>query len=98
MRKILVAAVALSLASTGLAADAAALYASKCAVCHGKDGKGTPAGQKMGAPDLAKAAKGSEKEISGVIANGKGKMTAFKGKLSAEEIDALAKYVKAGLK
>jgi cytochrome c6 len=100
MKKILVAAVALSLASTGLAAvDAAALYASKCAVCHGKDGAGTPAGKKMGAPDLvAKSKKESEKEIVKVITNGEGKMTGFKGKLTPEEIDALAKYVKAGLK
>ena len=98
MTKILVAAVALSLASTGLAADAAAIYASKCAVCHGKDGKGTPAGLKMGAPDLAKAKNDSDKELVGVITNGRGKMTAFKGKLAPEEIDALVKYVKAGLK
>jgi cytochrome c6 len=97
MKKILIAAVAISLAGPALAAEAAALYASKCAVCHGKDGSGSPAGKKMGAPDLTKA-KESEQKIAAVIANGKGKMTAFKGKLTPEEIDAVAKYVKAGLK
>ena len=97
MRKILFAAVALSLAGTGLAADGAALYASKCAACHAKDGKGSPVGKKMGAPDIS-ATKDDEKKIEGVIENGKGKMSAFKGKLSPEEIQAVAKYVKGGLK
>jgi cytochrome c6 len=97
MKKILIAAVAISLAGPALAADAAALYGSKCAVCHGKDGAGSPAGKKMGAPDLTKL-KDGEAKIAAVIANGKGKMTAFKGKLSPAEIDAVAKYVKAGLK
>jgi cytochrome c6 len=98
MRKLLVTAVALSLAGPTLAVDAAALYASKCAACHGKDGKGTSSGQKMGAKDLASEKSEPVAEIVDDIAKGKGKMPAFKGKLSAEEIEALAKYVKAGLK
>jgi cytochrome c6 len=98
MRKFLFAAVVLSLAGPALAVDAAALFASKCASCHGKDGKGSAVGLKMGAKDLAEAKKDSEKEIVGAITNGKGKMAAFKDKLSAEEIQALAKYVKGGLK
>ena len=97
MRKILVAA-ALSLAGPALAVDAAALYASKCAACHGKDGKGTPSGKKMGAKDLSLEMKEPVQEIAEDISNGTGKMPAFKGKLTAEEIDALAKFVKAGLK
>ena len=97
MKRILFAVVALSLAGTGLAADAAALFAGKCAACHGKDGKGTAVGQKMGAHDLA-ALKDSEAELAAVIENGKGKMPAFKGKVSADEAKALAKYVKGGLK
>jgi cytochrome c6 len=98
MTKILVAAVTLSFAGPALAVDAAALFASKCAACHGKDGKGTEAGKKMGAKDLALEQKEPVKEIAGDIANGMRKMPAFKGKLTPEEIDALAKYVKAGLK
>jgi cytochrome c6 len=97
MKRILFAAVAVAFAGAALAADGAAIYASKCAACHGKDGKGTAVGQKMGAKDLA-AAKGSEAEIATVISDGKGKMSAFKNKLSAEEIQAVAKYVKGGLK
>ena len=98
MRKILFVAVALSLSGTVLAAEAAQLYSAKCQACHGKDGKGTPVGKKMGAPDLADAKKDSDAEIVGVITNGKGKMSAFKDKLSAEEIQSLAKFVKGGLK
>jgi cytochrome c6 len=51
----------------------------------------------MGAKDLA-AASGSEADIAATIANGKGKMSAYKDKLSDAEIRALAKYVKAGVK
>jgi cytochrome c6 len=68
-----------------------------CYACHGKDGKGSPVGLKMGAPNLT-TLKVSEADIAKVIENGKGKMTPFKGKLSPEEIQAVAKYVKGGLK
>jgi cytochrome c6 len=98
MKRLLFALAVLSLAGNTLAADAATLFGSKCSACHGKDGKGTAVGKKMGAPDLAGATKDSDAEIVGVISNGKGKMAAYKDKLSADEIQALAKYVKAGLK
>jgi len=97
MKRILFVLAAVSLAGTVLAADAASLYATKCTACHGKDGKGTSVGQKMGAKDLT-ATKASEAEVAATITNGKGKMSAYKDKLSAEEIQALAKFVKAGLK
>jgi cytochrome c6 len=97
MKRILVALAAASLATSAVAADAATLFASKCAACHGKEGKGTAVGQKMGAKDLM-AVKATEEELAAVITNGRGKMSAFKDKLSADEIKALAKYVKGGLK
>ncbi len=97
MKRILFAIVAVSFAGTALAADAAALFGSKCAACHGKDGKGTAVGQKMGAKDIT-ALKESEDAIAAVITNGKGKMSAYKEKLSPDEIQALAKFVKGGLK
>ena len=97
MKRILFAFAALSLAGTVLAADAAALYAARCQACHGKDGKGTAVGQKMGAPDLT-TLKAPEADLVASITNGKGKMSAYKEKVSAEEIQALAKFVKAGLK
>jgi cytochrome c6 len=97
MKRILFAIVAVSLAGSALAADGAAIYAAKCAACHGKDGKGTPVGQKMGAHDL-NTLKESESEVVAKITNGDGKMPAFKQKLSADEIQAVAKFVKGGLK
>ncbi len=95
MKRILFAVAALSLA--GAAHADAALFQQKCASCHGKDGKPSPVGQKMGAPDLH-AVKGSEKELAAAISNGKNKMPAYKDKLTAEQIDSLAKYIKGGLK
>ena len=81
------------------AEDAKALFAQKCAACHGPDGKaGTAMGKKLGASDLTKT-KDSEAQIAAVISNGKPpKMTPYKDKLSGEQIQALAKYVKSGLK
>jgi cytochrome c6 len=100
MRTLLVAATAaaLSLAPSVRAADAAALFASRCAVCHGKDGKGSAAGKKMGVADLAAEQQEPVAEIAADIAKGKGRMPGFAGRLSPEEIQALARYVKAGLK
>jgi cytochrome c6 len=95
MKHILFVLVALSLA--GAAHADAALFASKCAGCHGKDGKPSAMGQKMGATDLG-ATKLSEKEIEGVITAGKNKMPAYKDKLTEAQIQSLAKFVKGGLK
>lgn len=95
MKGIVIAAALLGPVSVARADEA--LYAKRCAVCHGKDGKGTPAGKKMGTQDLG-ATRLSEAEIVKVIAEGRGKMTAFGGKLSDAEIRSLAKFVKAGLK
>lgn len=97
MKRVLFALAALCLAAAARADDAAALFAKRCASCHGKDGKGTPVGQKMGVKDLAES-KLSETETAAVISDGKGKMTAFKGKLTEAEIQSLAKYVKGGVK
>ncbi len=99
MKRIAAALAALVLLGPALASaeDAATVYSQKCAACHGKDGKGTPTGKKMGAPDLT-TLKGSEKEVAAAIENGKGKMPAYKGKLTTEQIAALAKYIKAGMK
>ena len=97
MKRIVIALAVLSLAGVAVADDTATLFSQKCATCHGKDGKGTSVGLKMGAKDLT-ASKLSEQEIEGVISGGKGKMTAYKDKLSGDQIKALAKFVKGGLK
>jgi cytochrome c6 len=96
MKRLVVALAVLGLSAAASAQDAKTLYAQKCAACHGADGKGTPVGQKMGAPDLTKE-KHSAAEAEKVIANGKGKMAAYKGKLTDAQIKELGAYV-AGLK
>ncbi len=67
-------------------------YKAKCAMCHGADGRGAMA-KKMGSGDLAGTSL-SEADIAKIVADGKGKMTGFKGKLSDDQIKAVAAYVK----
>jgi cytochrome c6 len=97
MKRTLLALLVVALAGGARADDAAALFQKKCVACHGKDGKGSPAGLKLGAKDLT-ATKLTEPQLVDVIANGRNKMTPNKGKLSDGEIAALAKYIKGGLK
>ena len=103
MKRILTSlAVVLAVASAApaRAEDAKALFAQKCAACHGPDGKGqTPMGKKLGAKDLSGEGKEPLDELVKDIENGKPpKMAAYKGKLSDEQIKALASFIKGGLK
>jgi mono/diheme cytochrome c family protein len=95
----LAACLVLGLAAPARAEDAKALFARRCASCHGMDGKGqTAMGKRLGATDLT-GLQSSEGAISAAIENGKPpKMFSFKGKLTAEQIQALAAYVKGGLR
>jgi mono/diheme cytochrome c family protein len=76
--------------------DAAALYKSKCQVCHGADGKGSPAGQKMGAKDFQspEVQKQTDAELIKVTKDGKGKMPKYDGKLTDAQITQLIKYIR----
>jgi cytochrome c6 len=77
--------------------DAAAIYKAKCAMCHGADGAGqTPTGKSMKVRDLRSAdvQKMSNAELTKVIADGKGKMPAYKAKLSAEEMQMLVTLIR----
>ena len=96
MKRLVIAAVLL-VSFAARAEDAAALFQSKCKMCHGADGKGSPVGKTMGAPDLT-SSKLSAADATKVIESGKGKMTGFKGKLADADIKALGEYVAKGLK
>lgn len=76
--------------------DAAALYKSKCQVCHGADGKGTAAGQKMGVRDFhaPEVAKQSDADLIKITNEGKGKMPKFAGKLTDDQVKELVKYIR----
>lgn len=82
-------------------APASALWASKCATCHGDDGRGqTKAGRKHKVPDFTDAAfqaKARDEGLLAAIRDGKPetKMKGFAGKLSAAELASLVAYVRA---
>jgi len=94
----LLAIVAMVLAPlAAFAADGAAVYKAKCASCHGPDGKGeTSIGKSMKLKSLGSAdvQKTSDADLTKVIADGKGKMPAYKAKLSADEIKAVVAYIR----
>jgi cytochrome c6 len=77
--------------------DSAALYKTKCAGCHGPDGKGeTPAGKALKARDFAspEVQKQADKELVIIIQNGKNKMPAYKTSLSDAQISSLVAYIR----
>ena len=96
--KVLVLIACIVLASTGLAAaDGAATFKAKCAMCHGADGSASSGmGKSMGLKPLGspEVQKMSDADMTTLISAGKGKMPGFKGKLSDEEIGAVVKFVK----
>ncbi len=79
-----------------VADDAEALYKSKCQVCHGPDGKGSAAGQKIGVKDFhsSEVAKQSDEELFNTTKQGKGKMPAYDKKLTDDQIKQLVKYIR----
>ncbi len=85
-------AVVLTLSLPANADDAsAALYKSKCAMCHGADGK------KAAGHDFTSAAvqKESDADLTAVITNGKPpKMPKYGEKLKPEEIKGLVGYIR----
>lgn len=86
--------------ATSRGADAAELFATHCASCHGLDGKArTPAGKKIGARDLSES-KLTDAEIARQILEGvkdkKGtpRMPPFKEKVTSADVTALVTHVK----
>ena len=97
---ILLVALALFLVLPNLSWAQVDTYKAKCAGCHGTDGKGTAAGQKMGAPAFSsdKVQKASDAELADFIENGgpqKKASHAFASKgVSQSDALKLAAYVK----
>jgi cytochrome c6 len=84
MKRIVIALAALAV--TAAYADGAAVYAQKCAACHGKQGEGA----KMAPKEIAGM---KAEDVKKAITEGKGKMKAQK----VEDAEAVAQFV-AGLK
>ena len=72
------------------------LYKSKCQGCHGADGKASAVGKKLGARDFSDpdVVKMSEADLAKITTDGKNKMPSYKGKLTNDQINDLAKYIK----
>jgi len=75
----------------------AALYKTKCAACHGPDGKGeTTMGKAAKLRDMSSAEvqQQSDADLTGIITNGKGKMPPYGKSLKPEQIKELVSYVR----
>ena len=72
--------------------DAAATYKSKCAMCHGPDGKGGKMGTRDFASPEVKAE--SDAQLADIISKGKGKMPPYGAKLKDTEIKDLIAYIR----
>lgn len=73
-------------------ADGAAIYAASCASCHGAEGEGG-----YGLPLGAGAVEASLPDINGeieVITAGRGLMPAWEGRLTPDQIQAVAEYAR----
>ena len=107
MKKTLFAVLSLSLIALSARAEVdkktERTWKSKCASCHGADGKAaTDQGKKMAIPDYSSAefqkAKTDDQLKSAIAAGAKndkgGEMQGYKDTLSGEEIDNLVKLVR----
>lgn len=77
--------------------DAAALYKSKCAMCHGSDGSGnTTIGKAIKVVDLRspEVQKQSNTKLAEIISSGKQKMPAFGNSLTKAQIDGLVAFIR----
>ena len=73
------------------------IFKNECLKCHGRDGKGSKRGKKLGTPDFTDAewqASVTDEQLINSITNGKKKMPKQEGRLSPEEIKAMVKYVR----
>lgn len=77
--------------------DAAGLFKSKCAACHGADGSGNTAVGKsikirdFHSPDVQTQ---TDAQLTEMISAGKGAMPSYKGKLTDEQIKQLVGYIR----
>jgi cytochrome c6 len=87
----------LGLSAPAVAQDAADLYKAKCASCHAPDGSGdTAVGKKLGVKSFSdpEIAKNSDEARTDITKNGKGKMPAYAGKLTDDQIKELVKFIR----
>lgn len=97
-RSLLLVPVLFTTLAFGDEAPGAALYRAKmCSGCHGADGSGnTPVGKSLKARDLRsdEVQKQSDDELASTIANGKGKMPAYKASISADQLQQVVAFIR----
>ena len=95
------AAITLSILTSGIAGlgqnPGTDIYKAKCQMCHGADGlASTPAGKAMKVVPLndPQIVHKSDADLIATTMNGKGKMPAYKDKLSETEIKQVIDYIR----
>lgn len=73
-----------------------ATFRTKCAMCHGQDGRGSEVGKSMNVPDLRSPAvqKLPDAQLAQIISDGKGGMPSFKNSLSEDQIHSLVVHIR----
>ena len=92
-----VVAVTLICSTWSFAQGGADIFKSKCAACHGADGKGATAmGKSFKLRDLSSTdvQKQSDADLVNIITNGKDKMPKYDGKLTKDEINDVVKFIR----
>jgi cytochrome c553 len=101
VKTLRVAVVASLFAASAWADDIPAIWKSKCASCHGEDGKAqTKTGKKEKISDMTTAdwqSEWTDEKMKKIIEDGSkdnNKMKPFKAKLKPDEIDGLIKHIR----
>ena len=81
--------------AAGTAETGAAIFATRCASCHGADGGGS-FGPALGAGVAVGRFPDAADEVA-VVANGRGSMPSFADSLTEEQIAAVVEYTRADL-
>lgn len=98
MKNFIVVAVLLAFAAApvfaGGSPDPAPTFKAKCAMCHGADGK--KENKAMGVTPLnsPEVQKKTDAQLIAITSDGKGKMPAYKGKLTEAEIQGLVAHIR----
>jgi mono/diheme cytochrome c family protein len=91
------AAVVCSLSGVAIGQNnGATLFQSRCVMCHGADGKGTPTGAALKVVNLHSPTvkKLSNAEMATVIRKGKNMMPAFGNSLTSPQIESLISHIR----
>ena len=94
---IVILALGLVFSVYSFAAEGGDTFKAKCAACHGATGAGdTTMGKNLKLKDLGSAdvQKQTDEELTTTITKGKGKMPAYDGKLSKEQISDVVKFIR----